>query len=87
MCSSDLQGAALEYMLMYEENLQSEGEAGTEEEEKHRDDIALWATSCSYDSYKLVPCWAFYLDLTTYREEIVAYVNAETGTVNFICNQ
>ena len=77
--------AALEYRLLRNGNLQEDGKMGNGEKMQHRKEVP-WATTCSYDSYRLVPCWTFCMDMT-YEKEIVAYVNALTGEVKFICNQ
>ncbi len=47
---------------------------------------AEWSMSCSYDKFKMVPCWTIYIDQTP-DKEIVGYVDCRTGETDFICNQ
>lgn len=39
-----------------------------------------------YDVYDVYPCWAIIID-DNFEKEIMAYVNCESGEVEFICNQ
>lgn len=48
---------------------------------------APWAKYCSYDILEMQPCWAFYLDVKSEYNEVVAYVNCETGEVKFVNNR
>ena len=57
-----VQRVALEYCMIYTENVQE-----AEDGESYREDIAPWATACSYDVYEPQICWVFYFDETPER--------------------
>ncbi|MCD7742111.1 MAG: hypothetical protein LUI06_07910 [Ruminococcus sp.] len=77
----EVERIALDYCMMYTENVQD-----AEEGESHREDIAPWATYCSYDVYDAQVCWVYYFDETP-GAEVFAMVSCDDMSINYVDNR